>query len=291
MLARPAESWLSVTQPCRGAVVDLPYPDVLETDMHQGFELGVMLDGEEERHFEGLVMRLVPGDVWLSPAWEAHGRRSVTANALEAVVQFLPEFIGDEMFGDVSCLSLFAVPPAQRPRTANAGMRREVLAVGQELARELQEQPLAWLEGVRLAVLRLLLILCRGWNPEDRAGLQRGIRMNRFSRVMPAVRLVQSEPGRGIPLAEAASACGISASHFGALFRHTMGISFGKFCLRARLAHAAHLLLALDLPVETIAQQAGFVDGSHLHHIFPKYYGCTPARYRERGSVALVPHA
>lgn len=286
MLATPAESWLTSGQPCIGVVVHLPYPDVLETDMHQGFELGIMLDGEEDRHFEGLVMRLGPGDVWLSPAWEPHGRRSTAANTREVVVQFLPDFIGDEMFDDVSCLSLFAVPPAQRPRTANAEMRWQVLAVGQELAREIEQQPSAWLTGVRLAVLRLLLILCRGWNPEDRTGLQRGIRMNCFSRVMPAVRLVQSEPARRITLAEAALACGLSASHFGALFRHTMGLSFGRFCLRVRLAHAAHLLLALDLPVETIAQQAGFVDGNHLHHIFPKYYGCTPARYRERGSTS-----
>jgi AraC-like DNA-binding protein len=62
-----------------------------------------------------------------------------------------------------------------------------------------------------------------------------------------------------------------------------MGLSFGKFCRRARLAYAAQLLLTTDLPVEAVARTAGFSDASHLHHSFVETYGATPARYRADG--------
>jgi transcriptional regulator GlxA family with amidase domain len=62
-----------------------------------------------------------------------------------------------------------------------------------------------------------------------------------------------------------------------------MGLTFGKFALRNRVAHAASVLLSTDLPLEAIAGEYGFGDASHLHHAFVKQYGCTPVQYREQG--------
>ena len=59
-----------------------------------------------------------------------------------------------------------------------------------------------------------------------------------------------------------------------------MGLSFGMFCRRSRLGRVAQLLLSTDLSTETIAGEAGFADGSHLHRAFVKQYGCTPGVYR-----------
>jgi AraC family transcriptional regulator len=61
-----------------------------------------------------------------------------------------------------------------------------------------------------------------------------------------------------------------------------MGLSFSRFCLRARLAVAAHKLATTDLSTEDIATQMGFVDASHLHRAFARHYHCTPAVYRRR---------
>ena len=65
-----------------------------------------------------------------------------------------------------------------------------------------------------------------------------------------------------------------------------MGLSFGKFCMRARLAYVAQLLLTTDLSVEAIAEAAEFADASHLHHAFVGVYAATPARYRSVGQGA-----
>ncbi len=221
--------------------------------------------------------------MWLCGAWEPHGWRASTAGTRELVLQFLPDFIGEEMFDGVSWLSLFSAPPEHRPRVRTKQMREEALAIADELRREMRERRRGWLAAVRLDILRLLLMLSREWSPEAQPGPGRTVRTGNLEKIMPAVRLVHSHPTRRLSLKEAAATCGLSVSQFGYLFRHLMGLSFGKFCMRARLAYVAQLLLSTDLSVEAIADAAGFADASHLHHSFVDVYGATPARYRTDG--------
>ena len=84
-----------------------------------------------------------------------------------------------------------------------------------------------------------------------------------------------------------AAACALSPSRFYHLFRNAMGISFGRFALRARLAFAAQHLLYTDHSIRRIADEAGFVDCSHLHRSFVRHYGCAPGEYRARHHSAV----
>jgi AraC-like DNA-binding protein len=283
MLAKPKELGLTPVRPFHGGVVVHPYPAALDTDMHQAFELGVLLSGEQERHFEGTVLTLTPGDVWLCAAWEPHGWRPRAPETVELVLQFLPDFLGEEVLGGTSWLSMFAAPPDQRPRVASEDTRQVTMATAQELRREMSERGRGWLSAVRLGMLRLLLAIGRDWQPWHPSGRPPNMKPGVLAKVMPAVRLVYSSPARRLSLEEAAAACGLSASQFSHIFRHTMGLSFGNFRTRTRLGYAAQLLLTTDQPVEHIAEQLGFVDASHLHHAFTKVYSCTPARYRTDG--------
>ena len=283
MLARPKDLGLTQVKPFHGGIVEHDYPSALGTDMHQAFELGVLLSGRVDRHYEDLVIGVKPGEVWLCAAWEPHGWRATAPQAQELVLQFLPEFLGDEMFDNLSWLSLFSAPPAQRPRVTKPEMRKQMLAIADELRKEMRERGQGWLAAVRLAILRLLLAISREWKPGNQAEYRGPVRPGNLARVMPAVRLVYSRPARRLSLEEAATACGLSVTQFAYIFRQTMGLSFGKFSLRARLAYVGQLLLSTDLPVEAVAEVAGFSDGSHLHHAFARAYGCTPAHYRTDG--------
>ncbi len=283
MLARIEEYNLTPVRPFHGGVVEHAYPAPLGTDMHQAFEVGVLLSGAEERHFEDTVIPVKPGEMWLCGAWEPHGWRATTRGTRELVLQFLPDFIGEEVFDGVSWLSLFSAPPESRPLVTKEAMRDEALGIAHELRREMRQRRRGWLAAVRLGILRLLLMLSRDWDPESQPGRAATVRTGNLGKIMPAVRLVHSHPTRRLSLTEAAAACGLSVSQFGYLFRHLMGLSFGKFCMRVRLAYVAQLLLTTDLSVESIADAAGFSDASHLHHSFVQVYGSTPARYRTRG--------
>lgn len=277
------EYQLSPDSPVFAAVRMHPRPTPLRIDLHEGVEVGLLLRGEQERRYEDGIISLGPGDVWLQPMWEPHGWRTLIPDTESVLLVFLPEFLGEEMLGQVSWLSPFAVPPRQRPRVADPATRAITVAVGKELAQEIRAKRRGWVTAVRLGLLRLLFVLSRDWEPPASTVDATQVRATNLSRVMPAVALIQDRRPGTVTLDEAAEACGLSRSRFGSVFRQTMGTSFGQFALRARVAYAAHRLLTTDLPSETIAWQTGFVDGSHFHRTFLKHYGCTPREYRARG--------
>ena len=47
-----------------------------------------------------------------------------------------------------------------------------------------------------------------------------------------------------------------------------------------RIEHACEELVKRDLPLATIALQAGFVDQSYFSKVFKSFVGTTPAKYR-----------
>jgi hypothetical protein len=56
-----------------------PLPFRLEADVHQTFELGILLAGKRQHHVEDQMMKMEAGDVYLVPAWEPHGWRELVS--------------------------------------------------------------------------------------------------------------------------------------------------------------------------------------------------------------------
>jgi AraC-like DNA-binding protein len=212
--------------------------------------------------------------------WEPHAWRTLVPDTENVVLVFLSDFLGEEKLGEISWLSPFAAPPRLRPWIRDQAMHRQALSIGREIAEEISREEPGWLTAVRLGTLQLLFRVCRKWSPPTEAVDTSRASTTSLSRIMPAIALIQERRPGSVTVREAAAACGLSRSRFGTIFRQTMGASFGQFSLRARLGYAAHCLLTSDLPVEAIAQRAGFVDASHFHRYFVKSYGRTPREYR-----------
>ena len=253
----------------------------MEFDLHEGIEVGVTLNGAQERQWGDWVETIGPGDVWLVGAWEPHGWRILTSGTHNVVLVFLPAFLADETLGDDPWLSLFAAPPGQRPRVTSPELRRQILSLGWDIYYEIHRQPYGWQTALRLDLLKILLALRREWTPPltQATAASAG---NDLSRVMPALRLLHDSPNGPTTVAQAAAVCSLSSSQFAHIFRRTMGVTFGRFRTRARLSVAAQLLLGAPLSVEAIARRAGFASGTHLHDTFVKHYRCTPGQYRQR---------
>jgi AraC-like DNA-binding protein len=272
----------SPERPIVAQVAVRPGPTELQADLHDGIEIGIMLEGIAERHFQDFVVPGQPGDVWLCAMWEPHGRRVVSEHSENVVLQFTPEFLGEEMVGDKFWLSLFAVPPRHRPWVKDERTRAEALEIGNRIRREIEEERRLWTYAIRLHVLRLLFVLTRDWDPPKVSGAGPGTAADKLMHIMPALSMVQQRRGQRITVSEAARECSLSASRFAVLFRQIMGVPFAKFSLRARLAHVAQRLLAADHSLDDIAAEAGFADASHLHRHFVKHYRQTPSDYRQR---------
>jgi AraC-like DNA-binding protein len=284
------------------------------SEMHRAFEVNCLLAGAQDRYFLGYESKLLPGEVCLSPAWEPHGWRSITRETTILSVHFVPELLGEKTFDGASWLSMFACAPDERPRVRTDEARRRMLALVRDLRRApptytwYEHRPVqtrkgqtrmltqtvyqttpgdpnlppAWEETVGLDVLRVLVALYQIWEHRDRARSHPVPRLGSLATIMPAVNLVTGMDRnlRRVSLQEAARSCSLSATHFLRLFHRTMGITFGRFELRHRLAISEKLLRTTDLSVQAIADQCAFADASHLHRHFVKAYGERPAAYR-----------
>lgn len=137
----------------------------------------------------------------------------------------------------------------------------------------------------RLWVTQILLLLYQSWEHRREAARRPQVSSSHLAQILPALRLDTSGDGEAlrVSLEEAADACGLSVTQFRSVFRRAIGLSFGRFDLRRRLVKASQLLLTTGESVQSIAEQCGFTDRSHLLRMFRRQYAKTPAEFRSEG--------
>lgn len=79
---------------------------------------------------------------------------------------------------------------------------------------------------------------------------------------------------------ELARHVGVHPAHLARAFRLHYGESPGGFVRRCRLEWAAGRLIASDIPLASLAAEAGFADQSHFTRAFRREFGVTPRNYR-----------
>lgn len=65
------------------------------------------------------------------------------------------------------------------------------------------------------------------------------------------------------------------------IIKNCTGMSFSQNIQKLKMRQAGRLLMNPNMPVSAIAEELGYVDPGNFRHIFKKYYGMTPAEYRE----------
>ena len=86
-----------------------------------------------------------------------------------------------------------------------------------------------------------------------------------------------------LTLAQLGAVVFMSPYHFARLFQHSTGLPPHRFVVRARIDHAASLLLAAPEPsIARISQTVGFRTPSHFATVFHRIKGVTPSEYRAR---------
>jgi AraC family transcriptional regulator len=101
-----------------------------------------------------------------------------------------------------------------------------------------------------------------------------------------AKELIQARLDTEVSVAELATECRISRSHFARAFKDTTGISPHRWLQACRVDRAKTLLLSSQLPLTTIANRCGFADQSHFSRVFSKWVGVSPSAWRRvRGGV------
>lgn len=246
---------------------------------HPDLEAAVTLKGVQETRYVDAELECRPGDVWFAASGEMHSHHTPVP-VTNVCLAFAPDYLGDAMLGDRHWLAIFGQAPGRRPRVTSDEQRANVLSTGWQMYREATTQSAGWEAAVRIHLLQILLTLAREWVPNQHPSARPGD----LSALLPALEAVcaRAKQGEKVSTSEAASACAMSRSHFCRTFRRVMARSFGQFEIQSRLAVAARLLRATQLPVKEIAVRTGFWDDSHLHHHFTAQYGTKPRAFRTR---------
>jgi AraC-like DNA-binding protein/ligand-binding sensor protein len=86
-----------------------------------------------------------------------------------------------------------------------------------------------------------------------------------------------SEP---LHLRDVAEQVHVSTNYFSRFFKKSTGMGFSEFLTRARVENAKNKLANPVLPINEVADQAGFGSLSQFNRAFHHYVGCSPKEYR-----------
>ena len=88
---------------------------------------------------------------------------------------------------------------------------------------------------------------------------------------------------------KAAERCHMSRSVFTRAFKSYTNLSFTSYITRARLKHAATLLLHEALAIEDVANKSGYRNLGHFYKQFQTQFGMTPNEYRRVAVDMIAP--
>jgi transcriptional regulator GlxA family with amidase domain len=83
-----------------------------------------------------------------------------------------------------------------------------------------------------------------------------------------------------VALADLASDCGLSVSHFSRAFRQSTGSTPHQWLLHHRIEQAKGLLRDHTLSLSDVALSCGFADQSHFNRVFARLTDLTPGAWR-----------
>ncbi len=95
---------------------------------------------------------------------------------------------------------------------------------------------------------------------------------------------------RDLSLDEIASKCYVNKYHLSHIFAKVHEMSVGQYISELRLKEAKRLLRDTRLPVNEIADMAGFNDAGYFCRAFKKAFSCTPTAYRKNIIENITAH-
>lgn len=246
-------------------------------DSHYDLQICIVLSGQMEVHYNNFKTHVSAGQFWLTSCWEPHFSRPSKKRMSYVVITVSPEFLGQpDMFHEINWLAPFFVVPRERPQAETVAERLGVHKVGRAVRRLWKTKPNGWKNMEWLKIHELMIFI---------TSLMKGSGISSpgsFMKIIPAIRFVRDNPDKIISVEEAAKLCSMSRSSFSNLFTATLGKSFAKFALNARISEAARKLDAGTSSIKDIATECGFSDLAHFYHVFAKHFKCTPLDYRKR---------
>lgn len=116
---------------------------------------------------------------------------------------------------------------------------------------------------------------------EFTAHVNRRINTHRLLLIDRIREYLQAHYSRKLSLEEIAQRVSLSTSYLSKLFKEETGQTVIEHLTEIRLKKAREILLEEDLPLEKVAQKAGFSDASYFSRVFKREEGLTPGQFKQ----------
>ena len=93
-------------------------------------------------------------------------------------------------------------------------------------------------------------------------------------------RLFDDHLGENLPTQAIAAKFGVSVRTLTKRCRQVLGRPPARAFMHHKMDHAAHALLQSEIPIKEISNRLGFQNQYHFSHVFRRYFGASPSRYR-----------
>ncbi len=248
-------------------------------DMHYALQIGVVIHGAVELVMDDFSRTFNPGEMFWTMCWEPHAYRLLKRRNFVLAINIDIDNLGDcGHFSDCDWLAPFIISPEKRFCPETEEERMNAVRDAKKLFHICCRKPLNWQPEAWLSIHQLILkaISSIGKNGDLSGSLNM---RNGFWRIKPAINMVRSTESRLPNLGDAAKACSLSPSRFSEIFRRSMGVSYGQFTNKVRIANAAKDLMAGNRTTEEVAIKWGFFDSAHFCNSFKKYYKSSPKQF------------
>lgn len=256
-------------------------PDsVFRGDMHYVLQICIVLHGRVEVIFDEHTRICSKGQMWWSMCWEPHAYKLLDRRTVIVVINVDIERLGEcGPFPPCNWLAPFIAPPPERYCPSTESERKEAESIARHLFHLKSHQEKNWKISAWLIIHQLIIGAIN--RIEENSSQHQDIRDSQddFSRIKKALNMVWNTDSRPPSLQDAAKSCALSQSRFSEIFRKNMGVSFGKFAGRVRMANAAKDLMSGKFALEEIAEKWGFFDAAHFCHSFRKIYKQSPKQF------------
>lgn len=232
-----------------------------------------------------------PGSLLFNPRGRLVARAPATGNPRLTVVRI---FFSEELFSpsvnmDREALYVLGIVKLHARRQNHIDLSR----IGRERMNTLMDAMLweyqnryrgySW--ALRLKLIELLITLMR--DTQFKIAI-RGLKTWSGSRIQDAVLYLNADYMNPITVQDVLESCGLSRSHFHALFKEETGQTFVEYLSGLRCHRAAELLLTTEKTVLEISGECGFNNLSHFYHTFRRKHGSSPARYRRNNGLEVT---
>jgi AraC-like DNA-binding protein len=220
------------------------------------------VDGHAKLCLPGRCLDIVPGNLYLIPAFTTH-RHHCSGHLTLFWSHFTATVDGERgLFEAAPGIHVHAAPSVA---TTDLFARLCVAAAGSSSSDVVLRSALI------LELLAPFARVAEEANHHDR------------ERFLPVLAALDDHPEGSHSITKLAALVDMSPDHFTRRFRTQFGLTPARYKQRRRLALAQRLLWESDVTIDAVARRCGFCDGFHLSKVFRRELGTSPSTYRARG--------